>query len=312
MMPSDMNPTQMSGMLGDGVDLVAQSQDVIFQAYSRVVLPLDGYIFWSPTVTQVVAGALHYAQEIQQNEDETVGFATVTFTARRPVMLFETMPVNTIYVATVSNFRYSFSRQTGFFSEAGVWHYVGRMIYPAFASQLLDTQGTIDVNQAVVSNSLPMWLSLNGYNPTTLYPDWFSNPLTLYPSFCVPTNLEPPYGTVHIPEEFPQAIQAVPLLDAQRSSTQLVWDKVRVTLYGLQNNKAIDFLNMVLQYSENTDNFGLRNTPVVKDAKRKQEELQALAMKKTIDFEINYYQLRADQVARQLITSALPQLIINT
>jgi hypothetical protein len=115
----------------------------------------------------------------------------------------------------------------------------------------------------------------------------------------------PPYAVVHIPPEGTRAIQSAPLLTRDRSHYQLAADQCRVTLYGLQSDEAEDFLDCVLQYSVNSDNFGVMNMPIVRDGKRNQTELIAVAMQKFIDFEISYNQARVADVARQLITSVL-------
>jgi len=42
----------------------------------------------------------------------------------------------------------------------------------------------------------------------------------------------------------------------------------------------------------------------MQDDKRTQSELGVIATKKVIEFEVSYYQMRANSVARSLITSA--------
>jgi hypothetical protein len=309
---------QMLGTLQAGRDSLDLDQEVTFNKYSRVVLPLDGYVFWAPGAPFVAKGALHYSQEVVQSEDETQGYATLTFTARDPIVEFTAAPSNTLYVATVDGFRYSFSQQQGFFQQAALWHYFGHSIPPALAAQLVDKPGSIDPDRAVVSNSLPLWLAMNNY--VSPFYDGFSDagvpfvtaPPTLYPSFLVEDNKVPPYGAVHIGEDDTRALQAAPLLDRNRSHSQLVSDRVRITLYGLQNDEAMDFLDTINQYSLLTDSFGIMNSPVVRDGKRKQEELKAVAMKKVIDLEISYYQTRAAAVARQLILSSIPSFFLKS
>lgn len=50
------------------------------------------------------------------------------------------------------------------------------------------------------------------------------------------------------------------------------------------------------------------NIPVVQDERVTQNELNIIAMRKTIKFKINYYQQRMRNLARQLITSAIPSI----
>ena len=305
-----IDASQMFGVLRDGQNALDLNASVVFQKYTRVVLPLDGFVFWSPADLVTVQGALHVAQDIIQDEDQTYGHATVTFTAQSQVTIFTDSPTNTIYVAAYGGFRYAFSAQQGHFDPAGIWHYLGNSIPPALASQLLDTAGMVDLTRAVVSNSLPVWLSLNAYEPPIF--DGITNPVELFPSFMVPPNLTAPYGVVHIGDEDTRALQAVPRLSRNRSHYQLAADKVRITLYGLQNQEAADFLDMVLQYMTfYPDVMGLMNMPVIRDAKRIQSELLTIAMKKVIDFEVSYVQTRINDVARQYITSCVPDFIID-
>jgi hypothetical protein len=313
---SGPDPNAVSGALGDGL-AVLPLQTIRFAAYTRAVLPLDGFVFWVPKQEYIdIIGALSYSQTMEQAEDETRGYVTVQFATREQITEFETAPPNTLYVGTVNDFRFAFSQQTGRFDPSGAWHYFGHSIQPAMASQLLDRPGSIDLNQAVTSNSLALWLGLNGYNSPfddelslTGVP-FFVAPPTLYPSGMVPPNLIPPYGVVHIGENDTRALQSVPYIDANRSHYQLVSDRVRITLYGLQNDACLDFQDTVNKYSLLTDNFGIMNMPVVRDAIRTQAELQTRAMKKTLEYEISYNQTRVAQVARKLILSCVPTYII--
>jgi hypothetical protein len=310
--------SQLAASVRDAIEqLGLVAEDVVFTAYTRVVLPLDGYVFWSPTVIVKAKGVVHFSQHLEQNETETYGHAVVTFTSEGRLVQFDALGNHTLLVARIGGFRYAFSSQGGFQDEARLWHYQGDSILPELEAQLLDPPRTIDPSQAVVSNSLPAWLALNGWS--TPFEDWFSNApvsqgglgITLYPSFLVRPNIPPPYGVVHIGAEDTSAQQAVPFVDSNRSSWQLASDRVRITLYGLQNNAAVDFLNCVLQYIEYTGNFGLQNMPIVRDGKRWQTEVQAIAMQKVIDFTVSYNQARMASVARTLIEQASAQIQIN-
>lgn len=300
----------MQSLLQAGLDQLDLSQVITFQGYQRVVLPVDGYVFWSPSVPLTISGSLHYSQDIVQTEDETFGNATVTLTTSDQVVQFAEAPTSTIYVATIGNFRYAFSSQGGFYNPAGLWHYMGHSVQPAMAAMLLDSPDAIDFTRAVTSNSLALWLSLNNY--VCPYYDGFSNALTLYPSYLTPPNILPAYGAVHIDPNLTRALQAVPYLDRNRRHTQLLTDHVRITIYGLQSDEAIDFVDTVMQFSRDTDAFGIMNMPVITDGKRVQNELETIAMQKIVEFDVSYYQTRVANVARQLILSAVPTYLIDT
>ena len=325
--------SQNAALLDAAVSNLDLNQCVEFQVYSRSVLPLDGYVFWLPGPVIKAHGAFHHFQQLLQNEDETLGLADVTFTTLERIPEFDALPVNTIYVARFGDFRYAFSRQRGYFSPMSMWHYAGQSVYPAMASQLLDDPASIDPSKAVVSNSLPIWLAFNGYKSP--YVGGFSNPVTLYPSFAVPANLPPPYGSVHIDpastlamQNFPQLqVVQVPSLDADgnpvtdssgdivtvptRVMSQLMADKVRIVLYGLQNDAALQFYGALLEYIGVCGPMGLMSTPALRDGKRTQVELQALAMQKIMEMEVSYAQGYAYAVARQTIASATIQIMLN-
>ena len=55
---------------------------------------------------------------------------------------------------------------------------------------------------------------------------------------------------------------------------------MKVTLYGLRNFNALDFMDAVEGYTLSGGTFGLMNAPIVKDAKRTQVEFNTLAQKK--------------------------------
>jgi hypothetical protein len=145
----------------------------------------------------------------------------------------------------------------------------------------------------VVSNSLPIWLSIN-----RLFP--------VFPSFLVPDNVRPPYATAHVLPESQRALQGAVHFDRRSTGTQLVSEKVRVTLYGVRNDTALDYVKEVNLFTILKEAMGVMNMPVVRDEKRTQSELTVIAMKKSVEFEINYYQRRVNDLARQLILKVIP------
>lgn len=292
--------SQMADDLGAGLSALSLNQAVNFFEYSRTVLPLDGYVFWvsaSPK-PKSIKGSLHYATARRQDEDATQAVNQITFSTRNPVTEFNCLAPGSILIAEHDGIRFSFSARAPFFQAAGLFHYSGTAVLPTMASQVLDNEP--DASQAIVSNSLPIWLSLNSYEPP--YPGFvIPDGLTLYPSFVVPENLRPPYGAVHIAPEGTEALAGAPHLGRTLSSYQLVKDRVRITLYGCNNDTAISLLNFILQYSADNNTIGLLNVPTVRDGKKPQPEIAALAQQKFIDFDVSYHQTTARNVARQMI-----------
>ena len=290
-----------------GLRTLSGDQKIIFTQYTKYVLPLDGFIFWLRTDTQEVSGILHYDTEKQQNEDETIAVNRIMFTTGQPIQAFDEIAPNVIWVGEFRGAKFAFSSQSGYLENADIHHYYGDAVYPALESQLVDMEAKLSKSELVVSNSLPAWLTIPTYNPFWMTP---KNPgILLYPSYAVPDNLRPPYGTVHIDPEQTQSLQSAPYLDRRTDHYQLALDVVRITAYGWTNSNALDFLDVVNQYSIDQNVIGLRNVPTWRDEKRTQPELGILAMKKTITFEVNYYQTRINNIARQLIEHAKVKFI---
>lgn len=326
-------PGELGAGLQAGVDTISSNQTIKFTKYHRLVLPLDGYVFWvratllsssslynfsayntvyfnkprvataEPKSTFLAKGSLHYATDTNQDESGTMAINRVVFTAEEEIDDLNEIDPNTIWVGEIDDLKFAFSSRSSFYRQAALWHYVGRAVYPDMATQLVDNPATLDVRNVIVSNSLPLWLALNNYNP---FYGFGNLSLTLYPSFLLPENIVPSYASVHIVPDATRAIGTVPKIGVQYTHDQLCTDRVKITMYGMRNFNALDFVDCVLQRSADYDDFGLMNSPVVRDEKRTQNELNVIAQKKSVEFEISYYQRRVNDMARQLILSAVP------
>lgn len=321
-------PGQLQTALDAGLTNLDRAEPVLFTKYVRLVLPADGFVFWvranlvsrtalynsglmgavepnsnevQAPVTQEVQGSFHVSVEKDQREDETISVNTCLFSTTTEIQAFNEISQGVIYIGVFQGIRFAFSRRGNFYQQAGVYHYLGDAVYPAFESQIIDGPG-FDTVHRVVSNSLPLWLALMQSGP--IYPL-----LPAYPAFLVPTNAVPPYAAIHVQATKP--LQAFPAKDALGGSQQLVTDHVQITLYGVRNDAAIDLQNAVNDYSVATDNLGVMNLPVWTDDYRTQAELGIIAQKKTINYDVSYYQSRADTVARQLILSAVPTFYLE-
>lgn len=297
--------SQLADTLAAGVNTLSMNQVIQFTQYSQTILPADGYIFYvSAGTTQPIQGSLHYATNRNQNEDETIDINRVVLTALSKIDLFNEAAPTDLFIGTFEGIQFAFSARGSFYQQANLYHYVGNAVYPALSSQLIDSEADLPT-EPIVSNSLPIWLAQNSFAP-------------VYPSFIVPANVAPPYITAHIEPSMTEAPSfpitvwpgtavpdsgTSPLYDL--ASRQLAKDKVRLTLYGFNNQTAIQFYMSLIDYSLNTDDFGFANSPVIRDEKRTQVEMAVIAMKKTLDIEAWYYQGTADAIARRLILSAL-------
>jgi len=317
--------------LAAGLGAISQQQTIQFTKYLRVVLPIDGSVFWvradlagpsallnrsplsvfAPNQAPVEAaaafitapGSLHYAASTVQREEDTYTSNRIVFTSLVEVDEFRDIGPNVLYLGTFDGVRFAFSQRGNLYRpQAGLFHYVGNAVYSDMATQIVDDPLTLNTREPVVSDSLPIWLMLNGY----VAPYGFSNPgVTLYPSFLVPSNLTPPFVAVHCQD--PQALAGAAVLGETLSSRQLTQERVRLTTYGLRNGQVNDLLQCILQFTmDYPDLMGVMNMPIVRDDKQPQPELYVIAQRKTIELDVNYYQARARDVARQLILSAVP------
>jgi hypothetical protein len=332
------NASPLAAGLRQSERAISQNQEITFRQYNRLVLPLDGFVFWvaAPLITPgvlaraaafntfafntapfnasaaagvvdntaVVRGSLHLSTTMKQGEETNNADDLITFTSEQEVQFLNKVGLDTLYVATAEGRRYAFSGRSSFYRQAGLWHYTGMAVNPTMATQLVDDPATFAGRGLVISNSLPAWLAINTYAPP--YPVLLPFPaVPLYPSFAVPQNLPPPYGAVHIGEEDTDVVAAFPTLGPTASHQQLARDRVRITLFGLNNAAALTFQDAAIAYGTDTEVFGITNMPTVRDVKETQAELLTLAMKKRITFEVSYLQSTMRDVARQLITSCL-------
>jgi hypothetical protein len=331
-------PTQLAGELHAAVDVLSLEQTVSFTAYVRTVLPLDGFVFWvradmlspsalfnasafgvpigkppsiaTPAPTVTAKGSLHFSTQGYQDADQTIALKRVEFTSEQEVVALGTIAPNVLYIAMLPDGnRYAFAGRRSFYQQAGLWHYFGDAVYPPLESQLIEFPQQLDMYNVVVSNSLPIWLAMDLTNPPIGWPPGQAVPL--FPSFLVPANLAPPYGAVDIPSSTTRGLQISAAFGPTLSRWQLTAERVDVTLYGYRNFNATDFVDYVVYYSRFTELFGLMNIPVIQDEKRTQLELAVIAQKKKVTFEINYYQSRMRDVARQLILSVIPSFDID-
>lgn len=307
-------PNPLASDLAAGVKVISQERTITFTLYNRAVLPLDGYVFWvktSPADTREASGSLHYSSDTEQGEAENYAINRVVFTALEEIEDMNEVAPDQLWIGVIDGIQFSFTSRGSFYQQANVYHYVGNAVYPDMARQIVNLSTDLDPTKVIVSNCLPLWLALNGYAPPN--PGLgFAMPVTLFPSFLSPQNLVPPFATVDIQDGSTEGIMAAPLLLSDGSHAQLVTDRVKVTLWGLNNEEALSFIDCVNAYSLNYDTFGIMNIPVIRDDKRTQSELGTLAQKKSAIFDVSYYQYTARAIARQLIVDARATFLLGS
>ena len=325
--------TPIGDVLQQGVGTISLDQTLTFTKYVRVVLPVDGFVFLvradlltpqaiafaagddpqaiSAPLTFTQQGSLHYATDTHQDETQTFTTNSVVFTSLAPLSPLNLQNPAVFYLGEIDDIRFAFAARKPYYRQADLWHYIGSTRWSEMASQVIDSAADLDLTHRVVTNSLPIWLYVARYAPPPILGSVYPGP-PLYPSYLVPRNLVPPYGVVHIDAESTEGLAATQTERRLSGLEQLCRDEVEVTLFGVRNDAAMDFVAWVNQFVNfNPYIMGLMNVPVIRDQKRGQVELQAISMKKTIRFEVNYYQQRANDIARQLITKALVEFIPN-
>lgn len=297
----------LGALLAEGVNVLDANQTITFTLYKKYILPADGFVFWinqnlnplvgDPAATVNIKGALHFSTELQQEEESTISLNTIVFTALAPCDLFQQIDPQFMYLATWMEARFSFSSQGKYFQQADLQHYIGVAVTAVMNTQIIDTQAQLDAIKPIVSNSLPVWLAMPSYVPP--YPGFTCPFAKMYPSFLVPENEPPPYASVHI--EDTEALVQTAMLGPKLTSSQLTRETVKVTLYGVNSDDCITFLNFVTQYSYDWNYIGMSNMPIIRDEKLTQPEIQTIAQKKSIEFKVNYIQTAIRDIARQFI-----------
>ena len=199
----------------------------------------------------------------------------IIFTPVQQVDDFNVENPDAIYLGEYGGVQFAFSRMESRYQQSGIFHYRGMAILPTMRSQIIDCEEDISDEQ-IISNSIPIWLQMK-------------DAATVYPSYLVPQNLRPPYIAVDVRNSIP--LQVAPVVFGGERF-QLVQDSVRLTLYGFSSKME-------------EEKFGVTNIPVVQDAKSGQVEINALAKKKIVDFDVNYYQSTAREISRQLIEKVI-------
>lgn len=304
--------------LVEGIDLLSRAEEVTFYGFRRYVLPVDGYVFWVIESERKFKGSLHVNSSQRQAEDETMAMNQVVFTTGEEIQDFNAIASDQMWIGNYTLPRsstpilFAFSERREFYRQAGLFHYIGMSVYPALMSQIILDPTQLASMSMIVSNSLPMWLYMaSQYKPVDVaFPP--TCPVTLFPSYAVPDNILPPYGVVHIEPSRTESLQMVPAYGSLMQHGQLAADWARITLYGLNNEQAMNFVDFFLEFSTNGNAFGLMCSPIMRDEKRTQSELNILAQKKTMDVRVSYNQGVVRNVARRLITSvATPTVVYN-
>jgi hypothetical protein len=262
---------------------------VLHETAAQVSLPTD----------VEVQGSFHYDSMTDQRADATVDSNTVVFTSLSEIQPFNQIGPDFLYIGSYRNIRFAFSSRGYLYEQADLYHYVGKAIYSTTATQVVDDVEAFDP-EVFNSNSIPIWMYMNYYEPP--YPGGLTCPFQLFPAFLVDGNTATPFGAVHV--ERTEVLAPFPLLDRRMTATHLCRDRVVIHMYGAGNALASDFRDFVEQYSKDWSKIGIATTGAITDAAHAQPELQVIAQRKSITFEVNYLQSVSRDLARQYIIKA--------
>jgi hypothetical protein len=296
--------SQLATVLQTAVETISSGQEITFRLYVKQVLPLDGFVYWINAAilhpdelarlaidiphTVAVKGSLHRQVVTEQSATVSRSVNSIIFTPVEQIDDFNVEDPNAIYLGEYAGTQFAFSRMESRYSQAGIYHYRGTAILPTMRSQIIDDAADIS-DELILSNSTPIWLAMKQF-------------ATVYPSFLSPSNLKTRYIVADVRDT--NALQMTSRTSAGERY-QFVQDRVRLTLYGFSNNDALSFMDYVVETALDDEQFGITNIPVVSDGKVNQVEINALAKNKIIDFDVNYYQLTARDISRQLIKEVI-------
>ena len=285
---------QLEGTLRAGLQAISHNQLITFILYKRVVLPFDGYVFWVRdllTDPLEVFGSFHYQTDQKQEMDYNKAYQNVVFTTPTQINNFNEVSPDSLWIGQHTNFEYAFSSHGNYYEQANLWHYRGQAVYPEMRTQILNDYQDLP-QAAIVSNSLPIWISLNNYAP-------------VYPSFLVPENLTPPYIVCHVDSGSTSQLQPIPLVQ-DGETWQLMKDKVKLVIYGFDNRTVQNYLQYIARASMEGA-FGIMKVGfTVRDGKHIQSEVNVLAQQKFVELEISYNQSAVYDTIQQYILKVLP------
>lgn len=293
---------QLEGVLKAGLRVIDQNQNITFTKYTRVILPYDGYVFWvlstlldPETAAPVIQidGSFHYNSDQRQELASTIAYQNVIFTTNTMITDFNNLQPSEAYFGSFDDLQFSFSSHKNYYEQAGLYHYEGQAVYPQMATQIVDTLEVFDKREIIISNSLPIWLALNDFAP-------------VYPSYLVPENLKPPYIVCHIDENRTEQLQPIPLVNCD-GTWQLMKDRVKLVIYGFNNQDAQNYLQYIIRSSMRDNGFGIMQMGMgVKDGKHIQSELNVVAQQKFVELDISYNQHAVYKTAINYILHVLP------
>ncbi|CAB5286645.1 hypothetical protein IST495B_05835 [Burkholderia multivorans] len=222
-----------------------------------------------------------------------------------------------MWVCEYDGMLFAFNRRTMRYWQTDLNHYAGTAVFPTMRTQFLDSNASIPTSK-ILSNSIPIWLSLTG--PLSAVPG-YDQPLAVFGEYLVAANQQPPYIAVEIQET--TSIEPQPRKYAFEDDTvnppvyrefmsQLKRDRVLLHLYGFDSDHAMAYLDYLMTFFLNQGNtvMGLMSGPNMKDMPIIQSEYNIRGPKKTIELEVSYQTFKALDYAITLLRKAQPNFTV--
>lgn len=127
--------TPPANALAAGLQNISYGQTIRFTRYQRTVLPVDEVVFWVSTgETQDVQGACHITTGNELTEDQAYDQSSIVLTAKTAVYPFHDLALDTVWIGDFEGVRFAISSRFSRYSQAGLFHYLGSTVIPAFQS----------------------------------------------------------------------------------------------------------------------------------------------------------------------------------
>ena len=140
---------QLGSGLAQGVETLSNNEQVTFTLYVKLVLPLDGYVFWVnatlltdsalfnasqynkllynnypegvPSRQLVASGSFHFSSDVQMLEDRQSVFNHTIFTSLVEIADFNLINPQFQYIATYQGMRFAFNTRANFYKQADLY-----------------------------------------------------------------------------------------------------------------------------------------------------------------------------------------------
>lgn len=273
---------ELEDTLFEGYQKVSGQQQITFTRYVEKILPIDGWRFWVKAellqnepapFSQVIPCSVHQSVNQTQEATKTNAITSIILTTNQEIENLKEIGQTALLIGEYKGSKFSFNVQSAFYDNANLKHYSGDAVYTENLDNFIDDIDNLDLENGIVTNSIPLFLTLNDI-------------VQIYPAFLVPTNLKPPYATIEVKES--KGIAAGATYNEFEDSRLAQWDRIELNIYGLRKKQLSDFLKYLETKQLETHAFGLYWLPSIQNQNIPQSEVNVLTNKKVLTFDVNY------------------------